>query len=595
MKATLFLAPCLIALACLPAHAQPGETGAADSMEILDITVGEPTHLSDIGYQNWSSLATSRTGVVAAFYPAVQSQPLRYRTSTDAGETWGEEMIASQYQAGGAMSVGLREGGVLKFCTPGSHWPGEAEYHVAPLEGDFKDGWFTLHSTFAWYTDDFTQYELEPVQVYMPDAVTEKKNEYGDCMWPFFDKGKLIQLESGRLLASMYGSFKHDRKARIVLSSSDDSGHTWRYYATVAHLPEDPDPQWPGHFGGLAEPSVTLLPNGQMLCVMRTQGAHLPAQYRPLYACWSDDLGKTWTTPVPTEPHLMNIWPTLQVLDNGVVACIYGRPGFHVAFSLDNGHTWQDRVTFSDLPEPVITGQVDGIKVGPHKLLAIGGLGAGGTKVFPITVERRTVSSAHLPLRGRVTDANGQPIAGATVQLSPNRYSSDAWIEDPTLDPWRIGPTIKGSPFLAYQSIRSGPSHPTVPTDAEGQFQFDSVKLGEWIVTIEAPGFAPAWDRVKVRPASAMDPVAFTLQPGMAVRGRVLDSAGNPLPGADVLLNRYHVYSDAEGYYDWPAQEPVPQEIHVQAYNRYHTNYGALETTRTLEQLQEQPLVLQSP
>ena len=106
--------------------------------------------------------------------------------------------------------------------------------------------------------------------------------------------------------------------------------------------------------------------------MLRTQYSHLPGEYRPMAVCWSKDLGKTWTKPTLTKPHLMNISPTVQVLDNGVVACQYGRPGFHVAFSLDNGHTWQDRISFSDLPEPVITGQFDMIKVGPNKLVAIG-------------------------------------------------------------------------------------------------------------------------------------------------------------------------------------------------------------------------------
>ena len=48
---------------------------------------------------------------------------------------------------------------------------------------------------------------------------------------------------------------------------------------------------------------------------------------------------------------------TVAVLDNGVVACAYGRPGFHVAFSTDNGHTWRDRISFSHRGEPIILGQ----------------------------------------------------------------------------------------------------------------------------------------------------------------------------------------------------------------------------------------------
>ena len=93
---------------------------------------------------------------------------------------------------------------------------------------------------------------------------------------------------------------------------------------------------------------MARLSEGRFLCVMRTQGEAENGEYRPLYACWSDAQGKTWSTPRPTTPQLMNIWLTLAVLDNGVVACEYMRPGFHVAFSTDGGQTWQDRVSFSE-------------------------------------------------------------------------------------------------------------------------------------------------------------------------------------------------------------------------------------------------------
>ena len=62
--------------------------------EILNITVGEPTKLSRLVNQNTASLAVSRTGVVAVFYPKPNTGPNFYRTSTDLGRTWGKEMDA---------------------------------------------------------------------------------------------------------------------------------------------------------------------------------------------------------------------------------------------------------------------------------------------------------------------------------------------------------------------------------------------------------------------------------------------------------------------------------------------------------------------
>ena len=44
---------------------------------------------------------------------------------------------------------------------------------------------------------------------------------------------------------------------------------------------------------------------------------------------------------------------------------------------------------------------------------------AGGTKVWPIAVQRTKVSLTHVALEGQVLDAQGDPIANATVERSP--------------------------------------------------------------------------------------------------------------------------------------------------------------------------------
>ena len=473
------------------------EVAAAEETEILKITVGKPILLDPLTYFNAASISGSRTGVVAAFYPTGR----RYRTSSDGGVTWGPPMDSPPQHGGGSTSGTLRDGGVIKYLTTADKTIGEAEERVRPMVGEYKKGWFMLHSTFAWFNDDFTRYEVAPVQVYMPDAVTTKQTHTGVSSWPIFERGNIIQLDNGDLLAPMYGLFKGDPRSRVILSRSSDRGHKWRYYATVATGARDPNPELPGQYNGPCEPSLEMLPNGQMICVMRTQYSHLPGEYRPMSVCWSNDLGRTWTRPIPTKPYLMNIAPKLIVLENGVVALEYGRPGFHVAFSIDNGHTWQDRVSFSHLPEPRITGQFDMAKAGPNKLVAIGSDGQ-GTKVWPITVERVKVSQTHALLQGRVLDQRGNPIADAKVERSPNRYYLDDWLQDATaLDPWGHGtPLTVGSPKLGYRSIRKGNGHPTVQTDAQGRFRFDSVKLAEYVLTVEANGYAPQHRHIKVGP-----------------------------------------------------------------------------------------------
>ncbi len=566
---------------------------AEEEVEILNVTVGKPTKLSDLTYLNSASLSVSRRGVAAAFYPKPETGPRFYRTSTDGGETWGEEMESPHQLAGGASSVALRDGGVLRFLTSDSSFKGEAEFHKSPMEGEYKAGWLTLHSTFAWFNDDYTQFEAKAVQVYMPDAVTTKQAHLGVSTWPIFDKGKILQLPNGDLLAPMYGLFKGDTRSRVVLSVSSDRGHTWRYYATVADGRVDPNPELPGQYNGPCEPSIELMSNGQMICVMRTQYSHLPSEYRPMSVSWSDDLGKTWTEPRPTNPHLMTIWPTVQMLDNGVLACVYGRPGFHVAFSTDYGRTWRDRISFSHAPEPVVTGQVDGIKVGPNKLLSIGGT-EGGAQVFPVTVERVRISPTRITLSGQVVDVGGAPIPSATVERGPNRYVADDWIEDKEteLDLWKAAPRLIGNPRLSYRSIQSVNGYPTAKSEVDGRFRFTDVELGECVLTVEAEGCVPQHRHVRV--GLQAEPQDFTLKQGRLVRGQVVDERGKPIGGVCVVLNRWHCHTDPDGYYHWAVKAPVPEQVTLRIYKRYSDRYETLKTTVALSQLERQPTALKN-
>lgn len=552
-------------------------TLAEQLTEVLHINVAEPTKLSDRIYQNTATLMRSRTGVVAAFYPKPRTGPSFYRLSTDRGHTWGPEHDGPPELGGGAESGTLRDGGVIM--------PTSDMRHAA----DGVVGWFEME--FLRFADDFLSWELETVRLYIPRAGVPSV----DGVLPGMAKGKIVQLPSGDILASMYGGFKGDsvKLHRSFLVRSTDQGRTWSYHGSIAYEPNDPTPELPGMYLSACEPSVTLLPSGQMVAMVRTQYSHYPGEYKPLAVSWSDDLGKTWTRFVPTRPHLMNISPTLAALDNGVLVCQYGRPGFHVAFSLDDGHTWQDRISFSDLPEPIITGQFDLIKVGPNELVAIGS-DHEGVKVWPLSVERRTVSPSHVTFTGRVVDEGGKPIAAARVELGANRYVADDWLEDKEteLDVWKAAPKLVGSPRLAYRSIGSLGERPTVTTNVDGEYRFENVALGEHVLTVEAVGYAPRHRHVKMTPRHRTHD--FRLESGTRVRGRVVDASGVPIPGVCVVLNRWHCHTDPHGYYHWAVTGPTPREVDLRVYKRYSRVFEILKKTLSFSQLQERPLTLKS-
>ena len=586
--------------------AQPAK---ADGTEILKVTVGEPTKLSSAVFQNMSVVMVSRTGVVAVIYVKPGTEPrypektkrgtaMGYRVSTDGGDTWSKEMVSPDEFGGGQCSGTLSDGGVIIAAkdphpsteyTRAKGWEGYVDPSENP-KGLQKDWFDILYLRFA---DDMTSWQSETVRMYQPKGVPWFRGEGGLG----FTKGKMVQLPNGDLLSPLSGAFRGDTKERAWIDKSIDQGRNWHYYATIFYDPKDPNPELPGHYAGANEPSFVLLPNGQLLAMLRMQYSDVCMAYKPLYVAWSNDVGKTWTRPVPTEPHLMCISPTMQLLDNGVVACEYGRPGFHVAFSMDNGHTWQDRVSFSHLPNGRITGQFDMVKVGPNKLVAVGN-DSGGTKIWPITVDLVRVSPAQVALQGRVLDQQGKPLTGAKVERSPNRYAAHSWDVEPTsagvLAKWREPyfdePMVGTTPFMGYRSIREVNGFPVVQTDEQGRFRFESVELGECVLTVEVDGYAPQHRHIKVSPEA--EPQEFRLKVGRKVCNQVLDDTGRPVPGMSVVLNRRHVHTDQAGYFHWSVEEPVPENAEVKVYKRYSGQYKTLSTTMPFSQIESQPIVL---
>ena len=513
--------------------------------DVLKITPGDPVTLSRVELEGRATLAVSRTGAVAAFYPRDDRSGFDYRVSMDGGQSWQDPIVAPlQVDFCG---TALRDGQVLKT--------------VNTMVRQSRDDLFT--SRMLRFSDDFAQVETKEVEIYVPNAgLTHNDTGDGYLAGPWFSKGKMVQLADGDILAPMEGRLKGDPIDTIIISKSSDQGRTWQYVSSVCTELRDLAPEVPGDFLGYSEASLALLPSGRILCVIRTQHSHLAPDYKPLVASWSDDCGKTWTTPLPTNPHLMNISPTLAVLDNGVVACAYGRPGFYVAFSLNEGRTWPERISFTDLPVGQHVGMNDLVQVGPNKLLAIGSV-PGGTKVFPIMVERvKDPNPAPFTLAGQVLNSQGQAIPGATIELGPNRYTTE------------------------YQPINPEKHYPTAKTDQKGQFTFSDVRQGGRMLTIEADGYKPENHLVKA--ACEIDSPAFTLEPGHVVDGRLIDQDGKGLMGSCLFFDeQVHVHTDPGGNFRWALDKTPPDKAKVRIVSR-----GNLQQARTmsLEQIKE-PIV----
>ncbi len=132
---------------------------------------------------------------------------------------------------------------------------------------------------------------------------------------------------------------------------SSDGGQTWQFMANF----DAGDPKvvyGPGDRPvdeGFDEPDIIQLANGDLLCVLRT------GSYSPMFQARSTDRGATWSEPESTG--WQGVKPRLELLPNGVLACVAGRGAYghpqvtHVMLSLDGtGDHWEYPFAFHTGP-----------------------------------------------------------------------------------------------------------------------------------------------------------------------------------------------------------------------------------------------------
>jgi RNA polymerase sigma factor (sigma-70 family) len=133
-----------------------------------------------------------------------------------------------------------------------------------------------------------------------------------------------------------------------------------------------------------------------------------------------------------------------------------------------------------------------------------------------VSVLRRGIA-----VSGRVLDRNGRPIGGASVRLGGRSGTVD------------------------------------VATDAIGHFLVRNATARETVVTAQAAGYAPEMQPLKVK--AGLPPIEFRLGPGNPIRGRVVDSQGQPIVRAGVSVLNWKGYqalnwqteTDALGRFRW--------------------------------------------
>ena len=140
-------------------------------------------------------------------------------------------------------------------------------------------------------------------------------------------------------------------------------------------------------------------------------------------------------------------------------------------------------------------------------------------------LESVVVIKKGLSVSGRIVDGSGQPIKWARAIIG-----SDVW----------------------------GTNPPTATSDERGEFALENCVAGPTIITVQAEGFAPRIQDVRIEEKTA--PVEFRLsEPGSSLRVRVVDVRDKPVAGASIFADtwrghrsiNYRTDTDADGRFQW--------------------------------------------
>ena len=134
------------------------------------------------------------------------------------------------------------------------------------------------------------------------------------------------------------------------------------------------------------------------------------------------------------------------------------------------------------------------------------------------------VMKKRLTISGRVFDVNDRPIEGASVVQGSDRFNLN---------------------------------YPSTQTDGQGRFEFQNIRPGEMVLTVQAKGYSP--DLIYLTVYHGMEPLEFSLESGRTIRGRIVDTAGNPVAGAFMIADtwrgfrslEWHMHTNAEGRFHW--------------------------------------------
>ena len=287
--------------------------------------------------------------------------------STDRGKSW--RKVGTLFSGYACI---LSDGETVQFVRR----DGLACEAAPPDEKSDKDG---FRKSFGWLLrsrDNGLTEERAQIAIGVPEKLTLSAMSHA----------RIVELKDGSLLGIDYARWADDpivpfetsvskegivykrdlSKSRIFCFRSTDRGQTWIHLSMVAF---DLSRNNRTTLGGFTEPDGVILPNGELLCFMRSVAG---GGIRSLRMSRSNDAGRTWSMPLPVADR--GVMPVATVMENGVVAVIYGRPYNWLMFSADDGDTWAGHFQFYHGPKAWDAWNYCAVEeVAPDTLLAVYG------------------------------------------------------------------------------------------------------------------------------------------------------------------------------------------------------------------------------
>lgn len=244
------------------------------------------------------------------------------------------------------------------------------------LQGTDEEGVF--EAKFFRSKDNGLSRVSDPARIYLPEKFKD---------WSGVLCRNIVGLVDGSLLMSMYLRSRDkksiENKFRDIVLKSSDRGKTWHYLSTVAFdMSED------NRGEGFNEASLLVLPDGKINCYMRSGASYQASlgsfnnndwdnkmpfsfgQQTPIYKTVSVDGGKNWSIPDPITSH--GVWPDATLMENGITALTYGRPGNWIMFNEGGSDNWGPIIPFyNDLYPPDCGNYVSVAEVTPDILLVV--------------------------------------------------------------------------------------------------------------------------------------------------------------------------------------------------------------------------------